>query len=222
MLNLNTWLKTVLLVAAITVGAMLNAGKANAQSGETLIVAGGCFWCVEADFEKVTGVGDVVSGFTGGTVANPSYREVTQGGTGHYEAVSIPFDPSMVSRRQLLDLFFRSIDPTDGGGQFCDRGPSYRTAIFVANSQERQIAEAAKAAAQSELGRPIVTPILQAQPFYPAESYHQDYYKQQEIILTRAGPRTKASAYRFYRSSCGRDDRIRNLWGSDAPFLPSS
>nr|WP_246003798.1 peptide-methionine (S)-S-oxide reductase MsrA [Histidinibacterium lentulum] len=200
----------------------LKAGPAQAQRQEVLTVAGGCFWCVEADFERVPGVGDVVSGFTGGTVPNPSYRQVTGGGTGHYEAVEIPFDPSVVSRRQLLDLFFRSIDPTDAGGQFCDRGESYRTAIFVNGPEERAMAEAAKAAAAEELGQEIVTPILDEATFYEAEDYHQDYYRKDgrgDVILTRAGPQTKAEAYKFYRDACGRDQRVRELWGDDAPFV---
>jgi len=215
-------LKTLTLIAAMAVAVGLRGTPAHAQGQEVLTVAGGCFWCVEADFERVPGVGDVVSGFTGGTVENPSYRAVVEGGTGHYEAVEIPFDPSVVSRRQLLDLFFRSIDPTDAGGQFCDRGESYRTAIFVDGPEERAVAEAAKAAAAAELGQQIVTPILDEAPFYEAEAYHQDYYLKDglgDVILTRAGPQTKAEAYKFYRDACGRDRRVRELWGDDAPFI---
>lgn len=180
--------------------------------------AGGCFWCVEADFERLAGVGDVVSGYTGGKTANPTYKQVTAGGTGHYEAVRIPYDPARVSYEQLLHAFFRSIDPTDAGGQFCDRGNSYRTAIFVRNAQERAAAEAAKARAEADLGRKIVTPILNAGRFYNAEEYHQDYYKKDEVVLTRRGPKSKAAAYKFYRDACGRDARVRQLWGSAAAF----
>ena len=180
--------------------------------------AGGCFWCVEADFEKLRGVGDVVSGFTGGKTRNPTYKEVVRGGTGHYEAVRIPYDPGTVSYGQLLHAFFRSVDPTDAGGQFCDRGESYRTAIFVRNSSERAAAEAAKAQAEADLGRAIVTPILDFDTFYLAEDYHQDYYKKDELVLTRGGPKSKANAYKFYRNGCGRDQKVRQLWGSAAPF----
>ena len=210
-------LKPLALGLAIVAG--FATGPARAQSSATLVVAGGCFWCVEADFEKVQGVSEVVSGFAGGTVANPTYRQVVGGGTGHLEAAEITYDPSVVSEAQLLNLFFRSIDPTDAGGQFCDRGESYATAVFVDDAASRQTAEQAKAAAQSELGQTIVTPIRQLEAFYPAEEYHQDYYKKDEIILTRRGPKSKANAYDFYRDACGRDDRIRQLWGDDAPFL---
>ena len=118
----------------------------------------------------------------------------------------------------LLEAFFRSVDPTDAGGQFCDRGESYRTAIFYSNNAEKRVAEAAKADAQAALGRTIVTPILKAGPFYAADAYHQDYYKGRDIILTRFGPRSKAEAYKRYRAACGRDARVRELWGSAAPF----
>ena len=211
--------KTVALAVAITVGFIIQSTAAQARDMQVLTVAGGCFWCVEADFEKVAGVEEVVSGYTGGTVENPTYKQVTRGGTGHYEAVEISYDADQVSARQLLDLFFRSIDPTDAGGQFCDRGESYRTAIFVSDPAERQQARAAKAAAERELGQSIVTPILDAGPFYEAEAYHQDYYKGQDRILTRRGIKTKAEAYDFYRDACGRDARIRQLWGDDAPFV---
>ena len=189
-------------------------------AAETITVAGGCFWCVEADFEKVRGVSEAVSGFTGGTVANPTYKQVVSGGTGHYEAVEIEYDPGVVTTRQLYDMFLRSIDPLDAGGQFCDRGQSYATAIFVDGPEQRAAAEAAIAAAEAELGRKIVTPILPAAPFYEAEDYHQDYYKQGGVILTRFGPRTKQVAYGLYRDGCGRDARVREIWGADAPFLP--
>jgi peptide-methionine (S)-S-oxide reductase len=189
-----------------------------AAAQETAVVAGGCFWCVEADFEKVGGVGDVVSGFTGGDVPNPTYKDVVRGGTGHYEAVEIPFDPAQVSYGEILDLFFRSVDPTDAGGQFCDRGYSYRTAVFVRSEAQLQEATAAKARAEAALGQEIVTPILRAGPFYEAEDYHQDYYKSDDIIITRFGPRSKASAYKLYRDACGRDARVEELWGAQAAF----
>jgi len=211
-------LKPALLAMAILLGYAAQCGKADAQSVETAIVAGGCFWCVEADFEKVAGVREVVSGYTGGTVANPTYRQVTRGGTGHYEAVEITYDPSVITYSQILDLFLKSVDPTDAGGQFCDRGDSYRTAIFVGNAEERRTAEAAVAAAKAALGRDVVTPVLDEAPFYLAEDYHQDYWKSDDIIITRFGPRSKETAYKLYRDACGRDQRVRELWGAAAPF----
>lgn len=155
----------------------------------TAVVAGGCFWCVEADFESVPGVREVISGYTGGTLPEPTYEDVSAGGTGHYEAVQIVYDSDRISYAELMQLFFRSIDPTDADGQFCDRGDSYRTAIFVATPEERATAEAAKREAQAELGQKVVTPIRKASTFWPAEDYHQDYYKGRNIILTRAGPK---------------------------------
>ena len=187
-------------------------------AADTITVAGGCFWCVEADFEKVKGVSEVVSGYTGGNVENPTYKQVSAGGTGHYEAVEIEFDPAVVTARQLYDMFLRSVDPLDAGGQFCDRGDQYRTAIFVDGPEKRAAAEAAVAAAEQELGRKIVTPVLQQTAFWDAEDYHQDYYKQGGIILTRFGPRSKEAAYGLYRNGCGRDARVKAVWGDDAPF----
>lgn len=207
-------LKTLALTVAIGLGLWVQSIPAQAETLRTITVAGGCFWCVEADFEKVRGVKEAVSGFAGGTTANPTYQQVTRGGTGHLEAVQITYDADIVSERQLYDLFFRSIDPTDAGGQFCDRGHSYTTGIFGGG----QVAEQAKAAAQSALGQTIVTSILPAATFYPAGSYHQDYYKQTTTVLTRRGPKSKADAYKFYRRSCGRDARVRQLWGDAAPF----
>ena len=168
--------KTITIAGLIAVGLMVQALPAQAAGNETLTVAGGCFWCVEADFEKVKGVKGAVSGFAGGKTANPSYKQVTSGGTGHYEAVQITFDPSVVSASTLLDLFFRSVDLTDASGQFCNRGQSYSTAIFATSSQKAE-AEQAKSKAQSDLGQKIVTPILGAAKFYPADAYHQDYAK---------------------------------------------
>jgi peptide-methionine (S)-S-oxide reductase len=196
-------------------GLGLGLGPAQAEQ-RTAVVAGGCFWCVEKDFESVPGVTSVVSGFAGGKTANPTYKQVTAGGTGHYEAVHITYDDSKVSYADLITLFFRSVDPTDAEGQFCDRGDSYRTAIFVNSPAERAAAEAAKAAAEQALGQTVATKILSAGPFYEAEDYHQDYYKSGDIILTRFGPRTKASAYKLYREACGRDARVKQLWGSAA------
>ncbi|WP_418887996.1 peptide-methionine (S)-S-oxide reductase MsrA [Octadecabacter algicola] len=212
-------LKTIALAAAIGAATLMQAGRVEARDMQTITVAGGCFWCVESDFEKVRGVAEVTSGYTGGSTANPTYRQVTGGGTGHYEAVEIRYDADQVSARQIFDLFFRSVDPTDAGGQFCDRGDSYRTAIFVSNTAEQQIAEAALASAQSALGQRIVTPILPLSAFYDAEEYHQDYYKGQNRVITRGGIKTEAEAYAFYREACGRDARVEELWGRNAPFI---
>jgi peptide-methionine (S)-S-oxide reductase len=208
-------MKPALLSLAILLGVFAECTRANAAEA---VFAGGCFWCVESDFERVRGVGDAVSGFTGGSTPNPVYPAK---GSGHYEAVRIPYDPGQVSYRQLLDMFFRSIDPTDAGGQFCDRGDSYRSAVFVQNAEERRIAEEAKAAAQADLGQPIVTPILNAARFWPVDDYHQNYYKSDERILTRFGWVQKQDAYKRYRAGCGRDQRVRQLWGDAAPFAGS-
>ena len=210
--------KSITLMVAIAIGLLAHCSAANAAPNEKAYVAGGCFWCVESDFESVKGVKEVVSGFAGGTVANPTYKQVVRGGTGHYEAVEITYDPDQISYETLLDLFFRSVDPTDAGGQFCDRGQSYATAIFVSNSAERAAAKAAVAKAQSALGKKVVTPILDAGPFYAAEKYHQDYYKKRDIVVTRFGPKSKAEAYKRYRKACGRDAKVKALWGKQAPF----
>ncbi len=199
-------------------GLMLAALTLPAAATERAILAGGCFWCVEADFESVPGVLSAVSGYTGGTVENPTYAAVSRGGTGHYEAVEITFDPAVIGYDRILHLFFRSVNPTDPGGQFCDRGDSYRTAVFVLGARQRAAAEAAKAAAERDLGRRVVTPVLEATRFWPAEAYHQDYWRSEEIILTRFGPRRKAVAYQLYRAACGRDARVRDLWGDAAAF----
>ncbi|MEM8536399.1 MAG: peptide-methionine (S)-S-oxide reductase MsrA [Pseudomonadota bacterium] len=193
------------------------AAPAAAQDIRTATVAGGCFWCVEADFEKVAGVSEVVSGYTGGTTADPTYETIK--GSGHFEAVEIIYDADVVSYEQLMFAFFRSIDPTDAGGQFCDRGDVYRTAVFVSTPEERAIAEAAKAQAQRDLGQTIVTPILDAATFYEAEAYHQDYYLGQNRVITRGGIKRQADAYKFYREGCGRDARVAQLWGDAAPFV---
>ena len=193
------------------------APAATAQADQ-IIVAGGCFWCVEADFEKVTGVSSVVSGYTGGAKANPSYKDVSADGSGHFEAVKITYDPKIVSRRTLYDMFLRSIDPLDAGGQFCDRGDSYRTAIFVKNDAEKADAIAALKDGMKVLRQQMVTPVLAAKPFYKAEKYHQDYYKSSEKTLTRFGYITRSDAYKKYRSACGRDQRVKQVWGSNAAF----
>lgn len=205
---------TILAVAIVlTAGAAVGAARA---AEEKAVVAGGCFWCVEADFESVKGVKSVISGYTGGKVQNPSYKQVSAGGTGHYEAVEISFDNSVISYHDLIAMFLRSVDVTDAGGQFCDRGDSYRTAIFARGGEQQAAAEQAVAEAQVALGQKIVTPVVKAGRFWPAEEYHQNYYRSSDIVLTRAGPKQKKNAYKFYRKACGRDARVRALWGEMA------
>ena len=215
---LQTTLKSTVFALLLGAGALWQTATFAEAAESKAYFAGGCFWCVEKDFEQVNGVSEVVSGYTGGKTKNPSYNQVTNADTGHYEAVEISYNSGAVSYERLLYLFFRSIDPTDAGGQFCDRGDSYRTAVFVTSDAERKAAEKAKAQAEAELGQTIVTPILDAATFYKAEAYHQDYYKSTDLVLTRQGPKTKAKAYKFYRAACGRDDRVKQLWGSKAPF----
>ena len=215
------FLKPLTLLIAIVAGLALNCNEARAGKTETLIVAGGCFWCVESDFESVPGVIEAVSGYTGGTTENPTYKQVGRGSTGHFEAVKITYDAGKVSREKLLNLFLRSIDPTDAGGQFCDRGSPYKTAIFVSNADEKAAATKAVSNARAALGRKIVTPILPTKPFYDAEGYHQDYHKGTKLVVTRFGPKRQSSAYKAYRSACGRDAKIRQLWGKAAAFANS-
>ena len=213
-------LKPLMLAFAILVGYAVHCDRANAQGVERIVVAGGCFWCVEADFEKVPGVIEVRSGYAGGSVKNPTYKQVTKGGTGHLEVVEIEFNPGKVSRREIYDKFLRSIDPLDAGGQFCDRGESYTTAIF-ATKKQRADAVAAVADAEAALGKKIKTPVRDAAKFYPAEDYHQDYYKSDTLVLTRFGPKSKAEAYKRYRKACGRDERVKAVWGANAAFAGS-
>jgi len=174
-------------------------------SADKAVFAGGCFWCMESDFEKLEGVTDVISGFTGGTLKNPTYNGNHEG---HYEAVEITYDPSIVSYSELLAHFWVNIDPFDDKGQFCDKGHSYLSAIFVANSEEKQLAEASKAQVISQFpNQSVVTPILSASTFYPIqgnESYHQDYYKNNPV------------RYKYYRWNCGRDQRLKAIWGDQA------
>lgn len=195
--------KVLSLAAAVALISGLSATVATAGEEKTAIFAGGCFWCVEADFDKVDGVTETVSGYTGGTTPDPTYKEVTYGDTGHYEAVRITYDPDKVDYPTLVDYFLRHIDPTDAGGQFCDRGDSYRTAIFVDGPEERAVAEAAIAAAGTVLEAPVATKVIDAAAFTPAEGYHQNYY------------RTNTTRYDYYRWACGRDARIDEVWGKD-------
>ena len=164
--------------------------------------AGGCFWCVESDFDKVDGVISTTSGYTGGTLANPTYQDVGHGGTGHAEAVEIVYDPAKVSYEKLLDVFWHNHDPLAKNRQFCDRGDQYRPAIFYHNDEQRRLAEATKAKHQQRFKQPIQTEIVAAGRFYKAEEYHQDYYLKNPI------------RYKFYRYNCGRDARLEELWGA--------
>lgn len=166
--------------------------------------AGGCFWCMEGPFESLPGVFNVISGYTDGDVINPTYEQVSSGTTGHSEGVRVIYDPAVISYAELLEVFWHNVDPTDAGGQFCDRGNQYRTGVYVQNEEERRLAEASKAAAAAVLGEEIVTPITDATPFYDAEDYHQNFYV------------THPARYTGYRSGCGRDRRLQSLWGEAA------
>ena len=196
----------VVVASVLAVAALQDTIAASDDDLAVATFAGGCFWCVESDFDKVPGVVETISGYTGGTVANPNYKQVTKGGTGHREAVQIRYDPKQVSYDRLLHIFWRSVDPTDGDGQFCDRGESYQTAIFAGSEEERRLAEASREALEQSmvLDAPVVTPIETAGEFYPAENYHQDYYTKNPV------------RYRFYRFSCGRDSRVQQVWGREA------
>lgn len=171
-------------------------------AADEAVFAGGCFWCMESDFEKLQGVNDVISGFTGGTLENPTYNGNHKG---HYEAVKITYDPAKVSYKELLDHFWMNIDPFDAKGQFCDKGPSYLSAIFVANETEKKLAEVSRKKVVEQFpDKKVITPILEASTFYPIkgnESYHQDYYKNNSV------------RYKFYRWNCGRDQRLKEIWG---------
>jgi peptide-methionine (S)-S-oxide reductase len=172
------------------------------SAAEKTVLAGGCFWCMESDFEKLEGVKDVISGFTGGTIQNPTYNGNHEG---HYEAVEITYDPQKISYRELLDYYWLQIDPFDAKGQFCDKGSSYLSAIFVANPTEKKVAEQSRARVVEKFpNKKVVTPILQASHFFPIEgeeSYHQNYYKNNPV------------RYKYYRWSCGRDQRLKDIWG---------
>lgn len=190
--------------AAVLMLLSAPAARAADTATATAIFAGGCFWCVESDFDRIPGVLKTVSGYTGGTLKDPTYHQVSAGGTGHREAVQITYDPAKVTYSQLLTAFWHSVDPTDGGGQFCDRGESYRSAVFVTDETQRRLAEASKRTAAQELGKDVATTIEGAQTFYPAEDYHQDYYRKNPI------------RYKFYRWNCGRDQEVEEVWGDRA------
>jgi peptide-methionine (S)-S-oxide reductase len=199
-------LAAIFLAAAVLV--LVRASGAEAQGRtETAVFAGGCFWCVEEAFEKVPGVSSVVSGYIGGTVANPTYEQVSTHATGHAEAVEVTYDPAKVSYTQLVDWFWRNIDPFDPHGQFCDKGSPYRSGIHYRGEEQKKIAEASKTALESSgrFRQKIVTEIVPAQTFYPAEGYHQDYYKK------------NSNRYQYYKYACGRAQRLEDIWGKPTP-----
>ena len=188
----------------LAIAALLLAAPGARAETAVATFAGGCFWCMEPPFESLQGVVSVTSGYTGGTEPNPTYEEVSAGGTGHAEAVEIVYDPAKVSYAKLLDVFWHNIDPTVSDRQFCDAGSQYRSAIFVHDAAQRKAAEASLAEVQQKLGVPVKTQIAEAGPFYRAEDYHQDYYKNNPI------------RYRYYRYGCGRDARLSVIWGEAA------
>jgi methionine-S-sulfoxide reductase len=186
--------------------AQQQAPAAASQQLEVATFAGGCFWCTEADFDKVEGVVETTSGYMGGKTPNPTYKQVSAGGTGHAEVLQVKYDPSKVTYQKLLDVFWHNVDPLDGTGQFCDRGDQYRPAIFYHNDEQRRLAEESKAALDKSgrFKQPIVVEITAASTFTKAEDYHQDYYKRNPI------------QYFIYRHGCGRDARLEALWGKPA------
>lgn len=180
------------------------AAPAAPEGREVAIFAGGCFWCMERPFEDLDGVDSVLSGYAGGRVRAPTYDAVSAGSTGHAEAVRILFDPRRITYEQLLEVFWHNVDPVDGGGQFCDRGTQYRSAIFPVDAAQRRAAEASKRAIERRIGRAVATRIETTDAFWIAEAYHQDFY------------RTNPVRYRTYRQGCGRDARLREVWGASA------
>lgn len=192
------------LLSLAMLAATLTAAPARAQETGVAIFAGGCFWCVESDFDHVEGVTGTISGYIGGEAPNPNYK--THVANGDREAVEIKYDPSKVSYAELLKIFFRSIDPTDAGGQFCDRGHSYTTAVYTLNEEQAALARDAKQQAEAALGQDLVTEIEPPADFWPAEDYHQDFYEKSPV------------RYNYYRRACGRDQQIRTLWGDEAHY----
>ena len=199
--------KTVFILGVLISGAAVTSGLTHQETtqGAKATFAGGCFWCMEEAFEKVDGVSSVVSGYAGGTKANPTYKEVSSGRTGHTEAVEVIYDLGSVTYGELLEVFWRNIDPTDGTGQFCDKGSQYRSAIFYRDEEQKRLIEESLQSLEDTkpFGEPIVTEIAPASMFYSAEDYHQDYYKRNPI------------RYRYYKYGCGRAKRLEALWGPE-------
>ncbi len=181
--------------------ALAATAAENDQGLERATFAGGCFWCMEPPYDKVDGVVETISGFSGGRVANPSYDQVVRGGTGHLEVVEVIYDPEKVGYDRLLDIYWRNVDPFDGGGQFCDRGESYRPAIFVRNEEQERLAKISMQALSKRFEQPIAVTIEPLEAFYPAEEYHQNYYDKNPV------------RYKYYRWRCGRDARLEAVWG---------
>lgn len=201
---------------AVTVaiaGAMVTCA-AQAATAATAVFAGGCFWSVESDFDHVPGVLATTSGFTGGTVANPGYMDVVRGGTGHREAVQVEYDPDVISYEELVDTFFRFIDPTEANGQFCDFGYIYTTAVYVSDDAQRGLVEAEIAEVADYLGKPVATVIEAAAPFYPAEDYHQNFWQKADVYPHSGWPSNEH--YKAYRAGCGKNHIVQDLWGDQA------
>jgi peptide-methionine (S)-S-oxide reductase len=189
-----------LILAVALLGTTLTA-RAETAIAAIATFAGGCFWCVEADFDKLPGVIETISGYTGGREANPTYEQVSAHRTGHVEAVQVRYDPARVSYATLVDYFWRHVDPLTANGQFCDKGPQYRTVIYFQDEAQRKTILSAKEKLEKQLGKSFVTEITRASAFYPAEEYHQDYYEKNPL------------RYRYYRRGCGRDQRVKEIWG---------
>jgi peptide-methionine (S)-S-oxide reductase len=203
-LNVGFLVAAALLAQWLGPATAQQAAVAATSTTRTAVFAGGCFWCMEKPFDALPGVTSTTAGYSGGRTVNPSYEEVSSGGTGHIEVVQITYDAARVSYAKLLDVFWRNVDPFDGGGQFCDRGSQYRAAVFVANEEERRAAAASKLALEQRFGRKLATTIESAAPFYAAEDYHQNYYEKNPL------------RYRYYRGGCGRDRRLEAVWGAEA------
>jgi peptide-methionine (S)-S-oxide reductase len=202
------WIGVMLCAAATWEGAAFAfaaAATGRARPLATATFAGGCFWCMEPPFEALAGVVSVTAGYSGGSSRDPSYEEVSSGRTGHAESIQIVFDPAKISYERLLDVYWHNIDPTSADGQFCDRGTQYRSAIFTRDEAQRRLALLSRHRVMATLKRPVVTQIVPFQRFYPAEAYHQDYYKK------------NPAEYHAYRLGCGRDRRLKELWGDAAP-----
>ena len=195
-------------IAAVALGALEQPSQSTQKQPSELATAtfaGGCFWCMEQPFDGLPGVTQTISGYTGGTVEDPTYYQVSNGDTGHVEAMQVTYDPAQVTYDTLLDTFWHNIDPLDDRGQFCDKGSQYRSAIFYASPEQQTLAEETKAAIADKFDQPVATDILPEATFYPAEDYHQNYYQ------------TRPVRYKVYRYGCGRDQRLSELWGAEAP-----
>lgn len=195
-------MRSFIALVALALAALTMPAKAQNAQTASVILAGGCFWCMEPPFDKTDGVISTTSGYSGGKTVKPTYEQVSAGSTGHMEVVKVEYDPKKVSYEKLLQVYWPNIDPFDAAGQFCDKGSQYRSAIFYGNEKEKEIAEASKKQIADKLGQPVVTEILPASEFYPAEDYHQDYYMKNPL------------KYKFYRYGCGRDARLETVWGA--------